>query len=55
MQITVNIDHASAPDWNRLIDTLVSDEGCSEALTIAITSDSIWNLLLKFRCSDIHS
>jgi len=55
MQTTVNIDSTSASEWNRFIDTLVSDEGCSEALTIAITSDSIWSLLLSFRCSGIHS
>jgi len=55
MQTTVIIDSASTPDWNRFIDTLVSDKGCSEALSIAITSESIWNLLLKIRCSEIPS
>ena len=55
MQTTINIDKQSASEWNALIDSLLSSEGCSEALNIAIASESIWNLFLKFRCSGVSS
>jgi hypothetical protein len=53
MQITLNIDQQSISDWNAFIDLLIGNEGCQEALHIAITSESIWNLMLQYRCSDI--
>jgi len=53
MQITLNIDQQSVSDWNAFIDSLIGNEGCQEALHIAITSESIWNLMLQYRCSDI--
>jgi hypothetical protein len=55
MQTTIHIDATSTSEWNHFIDTLVADEGCREALNIAITSDSIWNLLLQFRCGNFQS
>ena len=53
MQITLNIDQQSVSDWNAFIDSLIGNEGCQEALHIAITSESIWNLMLQYRCSEI--
>ena len=55
MQTNLKIDQQSVSDWNAFIDSLISNEGCQEALHIAITSQSIWNLMLQFRCSDLNS
>ena len=55
MQITLNIDYQSTSDWNAFIDSLIGNECCQEALNIAITSESIWNLILQFRCSALNS
>jgi len=55
MQTSLNIDQQSISDWNAFIDSLIGNEGCQEALNIAISSESIWNLMLQFRCSDLNS
>ena len=55
MQTTINIDQQTVTDWNAFIDSLIGNECCQEALNIAITSESIWNLMLQFRCSDLNS
>jgi len=55
MQTSFNIDQQSISDWNGFLDALIRNEGCHEALNIAISSESIWNLMLQFRCSDLNS